>query len=858
MTTHHHNAASGQKPRALSPWFVHFPPELKPIDNWVLWRYLPPKSAGMKWRKVPFQPNKKAAITTDRSTWSSFDACCAAYARGGFDGLGFVFDEKIGPDGLCYCGIDFDGCIEDKKIHSLAKERLKHLKSYYEISVSGTGLHCIARAKPLDRIVKYDGVEIYSNKRFFTFTGRNLGGGFAAIKCAESEVRALVDEIRRKQAVDKASPTNAWTHEPEKTHWYDALPATQKDEVVDHALAAIAQNTCFLELEANGGNNAEYFKLTTAVARSGAPHAEDLFVKHASGAKNSDSDEALRQHFARCRDSQTPAGRPITVNTLLYAVEQNGVKFDQWKQYAQHEGTFVDPYDEFVGPPFPFEVLTPTLRQFVDALATAMGADPSATAMAALTVVAGAMHAETSVRLADGWWEKPILWTLLVGPSSSMKSPIIDKVTQPLKRIDRDRKKQWQQQHRLWLHEKEKDKKAPPPPQPVRCVINDATHEKAAELLSRASSGSLMVHDELAGWLTSFERYSSGSSRAFYLQAWNGGSFTKDRVGKGKDDVDAEIFVENLALGVLGGIQPDRLTKLGDLTADGLLQRFLPSLMPAPRLADPYAPVGVAEAEYEKLIKAINAASRMSFKLDEDVFALRDDLMQYLHKLELVDGFPDSLVSAIGKLKGYFGRLCLVLQMAENHELQEPDLPPSFTPEAAARVQQLMPLVPDNALSAGVNLSELITRKTAEHADKLIREFILPHLFGFYDVVVNGGKERGRVRELADFVISTDKDRLRPSDFTAGVRSLRGEPDIKLREWIGRLCGMGWITPEEGKPGAPTKAWHVVPGLREHFAERRKQAQAARAEAHRILKAGGSRGSRKSPDKSAGVPPLFS
>src|SRR6516162_5258522 len=172
MTTHQNEG--GQKPQPLAPIFTGFPQELLVLDNWVVWRLLPPKSGGKKWRKVPFQPNGKAAITTDRSTWNSFDACRAAYARGGFDGLGFVFDGEIGPDGLCYCGIDFDGCIEDKKIHSLAKERLKHLNSYSEISVSGTGLHCIARAKPLDRIVKYDGVEIYSHKRFFTFTGRAL------------------------------------------------------------------------------------------------------------------------------------------------------------------------------------------------------------------------------------------------------------------------------------------------------------------------------------------------------------------------------------------------------------------------------------------------------------------------------------------------------------------------------------------------------------------------------------------------------------------------------------------------------------------------------------------------------------
>ena len=166
----------------------------------------------------------------------------------------------------------------------------------------------------------------------------------------------------------------------------------------------------------------------------------------------------------------------------------------------------------------------------------------------------------------------------------------------------------------------------------------------------------------------------------------------------------------------------------------------------------------------------------------------------------------------------------------------------AFTPEDALQVQQLMGLAPDNALSAGISQHELITDKAAEHADKLIREFLLPHLFGFYDVIVNGGKERERVRELANFVLSTDKVRLRPSDFTAGVRSLRGEADNKLREWVGRLCAMGWINPEEAKQGRPTKAWSVAPGLREHFAERRKKAQAARAEAHRILAAGGSRG----------------
>ena len=153
---------------------------------------------------------------------------------------------------------------------------------------------------------------------------------------------------------------------------------------------------------------------------------------------------------------------------------------------------------------------------------------------------------------------------------------------------------------------KPKVTQVPPPPKPGRCIINDATPEKVAEILARDPSGALMVHDELAGWLDGFERYNSGqSARALYLQCWNGGGFLKDRVGKGKSDPDAEIRVDNLALGILGGIQPDKLAKLHDLTSDGLLQRFLPVLMAPAERGDEYHSVAAEEAEYEKLIQSM-------------------------------------------------------------------------------------------------------------------------------------------------------------------------------------------------------------------------------------------------------------
>jgi Protein of unknown function (DUF3987) len=548
-----------------------------------------------------------------------------------------------------------------------------------------------------------------------------------------------------------------------------------------------------------------------------------------------------------CKLCATCANKGKIKSPLNLAVRLQAPAAQQSQLAPPAHASFVDPYCDFAGPAFPIDVLPPTLAKFVDAQHRAMGADPSAIAMAVLTAVAGAIHAETAIRAGGGWWEKPILWTALVGQPSTMKSPIIDKARKPLSGIDNERHKLWQQTYKTWQQLTQKMTKMPPPAKPARCIINDATPEKVAEILSRDPSGALMVHDELAGWLDGFERYNSGqSSRAFYLSSWNGGPHLKDRVGKGKNDPDAETRVDNLALCILGGIQPDKLAELHDLTSDGLLQRVLPVLMVPAERGNEYHPVAIEEADYEKLIKATNAASPEKYHFAEDALEVRDRVNDDLHKLELIDGFPSALIGAIGKLKGYFARICLVLHVAKLHDPMAIGLlTGGFTlPEGLSREQSeraFGPYDPDDCLSAGLNGSIAISRGTAEAVEKVLRQFLLQHMFSLYDVVVNGGRDRDMVRSIGDFILAFNKDRIRPSDVTAGVRKFRGQPEPKIRECMGRFCAMGWLESEDEKPGVPPKAWRVAPGLREHFAKRRKQAQEAREAAHAILKAGGSR-----------------
>ena len=257
----------------------------------MLWKYEPPKKPDGKWQKVPYQPNGYKASTTNRHTWSTFETCRAVYEQGGYDGVGFVFDGEVGPDGTCLVGIDLDRCIDKRKIQHLALERIKRLGTYTEASPSGTGLHLIARTEPVES-VKTKEVELYTTARYFTFTGRKWGEE-SQIRIATAEVRALVAELKAKAETQhkpsaRIEPRRSlpaprsrirnWLKGSKTITGMTGCRAEQKDEVVDHALGVIV---AFLE-ESGGHTNDQWYRLTTAVARSGAPNAEDIFVKHAS------------------------------------------------------------------------------------------------------------------------------------------------------------------------------------------------------------------------------------------------------------------------------------------------------------------------------------------------------------------------------------------------------------------------------------------------------------------------------------------------------------------------------------------------------------------------------------------------
>lgn len=129
----------------------------------------------------------------DPTTWNSFDACVAAYAKGGYNGLGFIFTEDD-P----YCGIDFDHVIDDNgRIENWATMLLERLNSYTEVSQSGTGLHVLVKAYSvkLNRrvMITGQGLEVYHSNRYFAITGNRLMEYPATIEPRDDVLQWLAD-----------------------------------------------------------------------------------------------------------------------------------------------------------------------------------------------------------------------------------------------------------------------------------------------------------------------------------------------------------------------------------------------------------------------------------------------------------------------------------------------------------------------------------------------------------------------------------------------------------------------------------------------------------------------------------------
>lgn len=167
--------------------FNNIPQEMKSKPNWVVWRY---EERGGKKTKTPYNPaTGTPAKSNAPHTWVPYDNAMAALQQYSYDGLGFMFS------GSGLVGIDLDHCVSsDGSLTTLAEEIVRLANSYTEYSPSGQGLHIIGEGQtpPGGNRNSALGLEMYSEARYFTVTGK-VFNGLTEIQ----DVQAAVDQIHK-------------------------------------------------------------------------------------------------------------------------------------------------------------------------------------------------------------------------------------------------------------------------------------------------------------------------------------------------------------------------------------------------------------------------------------------------------------------------------------------------------------------------------------------------------------------------------------------------------------------------------------------------------------------------------------
>ena len=303
-------------------------------------------------------------------------------------------------------------------------------------------------------------------------------------------------------------------------------------------------------------------------------------------------------------------------------------------------------------PDFPMSTLSDPCRLWVERAAHGAGATPAHVAVPLLGIASSEIGTARRVSASRSWTQPMTTWTAVVGFSGTSKTPGIDATKRALSQIEHDRRSKidelrcahegrveaakaarasWKkdvesaaegkvvslEKYRSTVTSEPLMPEAALDPGPFvapRLYVSNATIERLAVLLQARPQGLLMLSDELAGLFLNMSRYSGGQDNEFWLEAWNGSAYTVERMGR------PPISVDYLLVGVVGGLQPDKLARSfkGDL--DGMYARVLFSWPVEP----PYLPLTNEVAEIEPEI--VNALARIINLVDEkkDSFAPRN------------------------------------------------------------------------------------------------------------------------------------------------------------------------------------------------------------------------------------------
>jgi 5S rRNA maturation endonuclease (ribonuclease M5) len=242
-----------------------------------------------------------------------------------------------------------------------------------------------------------------------------------------------------------------------------------------------------------------------------------------------DGDDAGRKGAQKAADLLVSEGVHVTVAVLLDEADVNDVLTEEGPERLREIIADATPYDDAPEPPpapaesetggwqpFPVEALPGPAADYVRAGAAAVGCAEAMVALPVLSSLSAAAGSAARLRLKRTWRAPATLWTMVVAPSGSAKSPAMKQALRPVHRRERDAKDEFERAFAEWKARED----APEEDRPgrTRYRTGDATPESIMKLLGENPRGLLLARNELGAWLgplTAMRReppiFSSGS-----------------------------------------------------------------------------------------------------------------------------------------------------------------------------------------------------------------------------------------------------------------------------------------------------------------------------------------------------------
>lgn len=227
---------------------------------------------------------------------------------------------------------------------------------------------------------------------------------------------------------------------------------------------------------------------------------------------------------------------------------------------------------------FPVDVFPCEFRKLIENVSRSFDIAFEAVATAALSVLSAAVGNTTRISPKHGFYVAPFLWAGIVLPPGAGKSPVINALVSPVKRMQSEAYLQYKKEMKeyeaeLAAFKREKGLALPVPAQPAmqQFYVSDATVEALADVFEATPRGVLSYQDELSGLIAGLDQYKSkGNDKQHYLELFNCTSWKIDRKSGSR-------FIPSIGMAIIGGIQPAVLSQVfgDDSFHDGFISRFI-------------------------------------------------------------------------------------------------------------------------------------------------------------------------------------------------------------------------------------------------------------------------------------------